>query len=464
MRDEVKLKLWIHSPWLDLGFLSFSWVLVFVAFLWADHSAWKSEGRWVLLNLTLLVTVIHRHLTFPLVYGDKEVFQTRPKTFTWLPVFFIGLTALSLLYVRTPSFTTTALPQPITFSKQDRLTAFIREPKKSHNVRIAFTGSEKSVQEVAKRFQEKLNGILNVEVKGDRLHFSPAQGSGVERFSFGGFRGQQMRARLGIPKASSMGWQVDRPLFIFLLILASLWNFYHTLMQKMGILRIYSRKGEEGKSWLDKSMVWVWFGWLFFALAASPLARVQAARLAKTGRFIQNTLEPFFDFLPWVAHGFLAVGIVLTLWYFWEEWRFREKIHWPKNLFLLSLWGIYLTFFYDFLVGFLVFAFSHAVEYLAFVNVFAKKKYGGRPVLSSPMARWVKHQWRYFAFFTVVSCVIFIPWYFEDRVTLNWYIVGTSFLHFLYDGWIWKVRKPEVGTPLGISYGVKKSISPSQAA
>ncbi|MDX1387290.1 MAG: hypothetical protein R3257_06835, partial [bacterium] len=448
----------------DLGFLSFSWILIFLAFVLADHVSWRSDGRWVLLNLTLLVTVIHRHLTFPLVYGDKEVFNTRPKTFTWLPVFFIALTALSLLYVRTPSFTTSPLAQPVSFSQQDRMMVHVRKPQESKNFRIKFSGAEKSVAEVAQRIQEKVEGYLQVELQGDRLKFSPAPGSDVERFSFGAFRGEGMRDRMGIPKASSLGWQQDRPFFIFLLILASLWNFYHTLMQKMGILRIYSRKGEEGRSWLDKSMVWVWFGWLFFALAASPVARAQAARLAKSGRFIRNTLEPFFDFLPWVAHAFLIVGIALTLWYFWEEWKFRERIHWPKNLFLLSLWGIYLTFFYDFFVGFLVFAFSHAVEYLAFVNVFAKKKYATRPARSSPMARWVRHQWQYFALFTAVSCVIFIPWYFEDRVSLNWYIVGTSFLHFLYDGWIWKVRKPEVGTPLGISYGPKKSLAPSQAA
>ena len=30
------------------------------------------------------------------------------------------------------------------------------------------------------------------------------------------------------------------------------------------------------------------------------------------------------------------------------------------------------------------------------------------------------------------------------------YYTATSILHFLYDGWIWKVRKPEVRTPLGL--------------
>ncbi|MEZ4380213.1 MAG: hypothetical protein R3A79_02605 [Nannocystaceae bacterium] len=30
------------------------------------------------------------------------------------------------------------------------------------------------------------------------------------------------------------------------------------------------------------------------------------------------------------------------------------------------------------------------------------------------------------------------------------YYMGTSLLHFLFDGWIWKVRKPHVGGHLGV--------------
>ena len=37
-------------------------------------------------------------------------------------------------------------------------------------------------------------------------------------------------------------------------------------------------------------------------------------------------------------------------------------------------------------------------------------------------------------------------------VGLEVYIIGSSFLHFIYDGWIWKMRKPSVGRPLELSY------------
>ena len=31
------------------------------------------------------------------------------------------------------------------------------------------------------------------------------------------------------------------------------------------------------------------------------------------------------------------------------------------------------------------------------------------------------------------------------------YYLGTSLLHFLFDGWIWKVRRPELRRPLGVA-------------
>ena len=37
-----------------------------------------------------------------------------------------------------------------------------------------------------------------------------------------------------------------------------------------------------------------------------------------------------------------------------------------------------------------------------------------------------------------------------NNYVLGLYITGSSFLHFIYDGWIWKVSKPHVGKPLDL--------------
>jgi hypothetical protein len=457
MNDAVKSNPWIHSPKVDLIFFSLAWTLLFGAYLLVDQTSWKNEGRMGLLYLTLLVTVFHRHLTFPLVYGDPDVFSARKKSYAALPFILILLTAGSLLYVVEPMVAGADLPQPIALKKGEGLTVFLREGKQSKQLNVDFSGEEKSVQEVAASFRRGVEGELHVEAVGESLHFSIAKGSPFEKFSFGNFKGRFLKKRLGIPQTGGLSWKRERPLFLLLMLVSALWNFWHTLMQKLGILRVYSRKADYGKSWLDRSMVWVWFGCLFFALAASSEARRQVTRLAEAGRILTHATEPILPWLSFLVVGFLLVGGALTTLYFIQEFKNRQNFHWPKNIFLFSIWGIYLTFFYDFFAGYVTFGFSHAVEYLAFVNVYAHRKYAHRTPVSSWMARWVGHQGRNFLIFMGVSAAIFVPWFWNSPMTLNWYIVTTSFMHFLYDGWIWKVRRPEVGSALGIQYAPQTS-------
>lgn len=452
MNGAVKTNPWIHSPKVDLSFISFAWILLFGAYLIIDQTSWKHDGRMWLLYLTLMVTVFHRHLTFPLVYGDPEVFNLRKKIYAILPFFLVALTACSLFYVKEAVFLTDPVSQPVSFKTGESFSVFLREGKQSKTVKVAFTGAERNIQDVVQSLRKGLDGELNVEAAGDSLRFSFPKGSPLDKFSFGSFKGRGLQKRLGIPQTSTIGWSRERPLFILLVLASALWNFWHTLMQKLGILRVYSRKAEYGKSWLDRSMVWIWFGCLFFALAASTEVRRQVSRLAAAGKFLTKLMEPIYPILPYVVTLFLAAGIFLTVLYIIQELKNREKFHWPKNIFLISIWGLYLIFFYDFLAAYVTFGFSHAIEYLAFVNVYAHRKYAPRPAFSSWMARLVGHQGRNFLLFMAASALIFVPWFWKSPITLNWYIVTTSFMHFLYDGWIWKVRRPEVGTALGIQY------------
>jgi hypothetical protein len=56
--------------------------------------------------------------------------------------------------------------------------------------------------------------------------------------------------------------------------------------------------------------------------------------------------------------------------------------------------------------------------------------------------------------------------YRDYRATLFFpvYYSATSLLHFLYDGWIWKVRRPEVARPLGIGASETPPPPPAIAA
>ena len=54
--------------------------------------------------------------------------------------------------------------------------------------------------------------------------------------------------------------------FTILLAVSVVWTMYHTIAQKYGFTRIYSRKAGYGKAWIDKGIIYSWFVYLFFAL------------------------------------------------------------------------------------------------------------------------------------------------------------------------------------------------------
>lgn len=100
----------------------------------------------------------------------------------------------------------------------------------------------------------------------------------------------------------------------------------------------------------------------------------------------------------------------------------------------------------------MVFGFSHAIEYIAFVNVFVNSKYKKKAQTTNLFSKISRKQWAYSGIFTLFLAGISFAGVNINEPALGIYITGSSFLHFIYDGWIWKVSKPEVGQPLGIKY------------
>ncbi len=240
--------------------------------------------------------------------------------------------------------------------------------------------------------------------------------------------------------------------YLGLLVATTLWNFYHTIMQKVGFLRIYSRKTGYGSVFLDKAMVLSWFVTLCLGVANSQRIIQDISKLASSGRVLVKTLTSLSPVLPVLAYVSLAASLVITVLYLRTEIAQGREASLPKNLFLGSTLLLYASVFYDFLAGFVAFGFSHALEYIAFVDVYARKKYGSAEADSSFLAACYQKTGAVMLAAGLVLVAVFLPWRLLSPVTLGWYYVGSSFLHYLYDGWIWKLRKPKVGAPLGLAY------------
>lgn len=237
--------------------------------------------------------------------------------------------------------------------------------------------------------------------------------------------------------------------FIYLLTLSVLWTMYHSVAQKYGFTRIYSRKAGYGKSWIDKGILYSWFIYLFFAMLIyenSTLLKYKA------GKVVLRALSGYMEYITYFSYVLLAVGIVFTLIYIYEEIKNRKQLSIPKNIFVASTLAIYAIFFHSLIVGYVVFGFSHAIEYIAFVNIFVAAKYKKVDDEQKFFKKVSKKMWLYSGAFSVAIIVLSLIGMKLDQNAFLIYIVGSSFLHFIYDGIIWKVRQPEVGKPLDIKY------------
>ncbi|NIT14002.1 MAG: hypothetical protein GTN99_07115, partial [Candidatus Dadabacteria bacterium] len=75
--------------------------------------------------------------------------------------------------------------------------------------------------------------------------------------------------------------------FPYLLSLSVLWTMYHSVAQKYGFTRIYSRKAGYGKGWVDKGILYSWF---FYLIAAMLIYEKSTMLNFKAGRVIVGHL------------------------------------------------------------------------------------------------------------------------------------------------------------------------------
>ena len=344
---------WLHGSIVDSCFYCFGWLLLLLPLLvFRDeiypalyYSGSLSEIRShpelmfpaILLVVVLMVNYVHRHLTFVLVYADREEFDRRRTTYLLLPFFMAIITA----------------------------------------------------------------GFVYFNV------------------------------------------------FAVLLTLSVVWTMYHSVAQKYGLTRIYSRKAGYGTAWVDRAVIFSWFGYLVFTL---PDKEQDVLQRFRAGRTLLEYLGDYLGLMNAISDIVLVIALLVTTIYIATEYRNRHKISIPKNLYVLSILLLYTIFLFDMVTGYIVFAFSHGIEYIAFVNLYVKKKYRKRPMSATFLSQVSRKLWVYSGLFSLLVIALCLIGMNYDRAIFATYIVGSSFLHFLYDGWIWKLRKPGVGRPLDIEY------------
>jgi hypothetical protein len=249
----------------------------------------------------------------------------------------------------------------------------------------------------------------------------------------------------------------------FIIPIAGLWQIYHTEQQRYGMLRIYGRKAGYGSPRLDRAILYVPFLLALGAVALLPSTRDQLRRFGATlgGPNVENIntlLSARGAIITATVPVAVATLAVLGLYFRQERSAVRMGTANPaKWHYLVGTGALTVGLAYDPAAGLIAFVAAHALEYVVVVDRTLRSRYAsapaeGRPssllsVLAGSRNRRIALLVGFFAVFAVVDLQL------RGVLAANVYLVVVytiGLLHFLYDGFIWKTRRPAVAADFGV--------------
>ncbi len=235
-------------------------------------------------------------------------------------------------------------------------------------------------------------------------------------------------------------------------VMAGLWNAEHTLMQRYGVMRIYGRKAGDTHGSIEKPMLIVWLvagiayigGYVDLHRLVNKLA-VGATNARSVD--LLGALSSWARVLFWVA---ALAGIVLAAKWWQAERRLGPAASRPKHWYALGTAGLIVAVMVDPIAGVAGYVAAHAIEYFAVVHSSLRKRSDSAPVASATRtpARRIA---AYIAYFAVIGAIVYFTWSPFNGKLYAFAILFFGALHILYDGFVWKLRRPAVAASLGIT-------------
>lgn len=235
-------------------------------------------------------------------------------------------------------------------------------------------------------------------------------------------------------------------------LMAGLWNAEHTLMQRYGVMRIYGRKAGDDHGRIEKPMLIVWL----VAGIAYIGGYVDLQRLVDKlgmGRTNSRSIDLLGDLssiarvLFWVA---AATGVVLATRWWRAERRRGPAASRPKHWYALGTAGLVVAVMVDPIAGVAGYVAAHAIEYFAVVHSSLRKRADEAPVAiatRTPRRRAAV----YLLYFVAIGLLVYVTKsHFNGRL-YAFAVLFLGALHILYDGFVWKLRRPAVAASLGIT-------------
>ena len=236
--------------------------------------------------------------------------------------------------------------------------------------------------------------------------------------------------------------------------IAAIWNTVHTVQQRYGLCRIYSRKSGYGSARLDRVLLFSWIGGAILIVGASAGTAHQLGRisLGSTNAQAVTTLTHIRPYAGWLLVPVGAVGLGVLAAIVRQEWRNRDRANHAKWLYQGATLVLIVGIAVDPLAGLVAWVFAHTVEYVIVVQRTMVTRYGATTD-RSPLGRLARGPRRWPLLVAFLGVFFFVDAVLQGRVPTHVYVTviyTVGLLHFWYDGFIWKARKPAVAADFGI--------------
>ena len=232
---------------------------------------------------------------------------------------------------------------------------------------------------------------------------------------------------------------------------AVLWNAEHTLMQRYGLMRIYGRKVGDQNGPLEKPMLIVWLiaAVAFIGAYVDLGDLVLRLGLDETNAKGVRLLDPLripAQILFWVS---AVVGVALAARWWRAERALGANASRAKHVYTLGTAALLVAVMIDPIAGVAGYIAAHAIEYYAVVHRSLRTRRDDAPV-----ARLTRSGLRrtavYAGYFGAVALFVWATVGMLDGRVYAFAILFFGALHILYDGFVWKLRRPHVAASLGL--------------
>ena len=237
-------------------------------------------------------------------------------------------------------------------------------------------------------------------------------------------------------------------------VVGGLWNAEHTLMQRYGVTRMYGRKAGDDNGRLEKAMIFSWLAlamvWLAgFADLPRLVDRIGMGGTNARGVAIMHDLGPL---ARWLLVPVVAVVIVAASRWWRAERALGVRANPAKHLYLAATAALVATVLVDPIAGFAGYVGSHAFEYFVIVHrsLRNRARTGDTSALARASATAGRRAVLYVGYFGAVLALVLVTWHVWDGRLYGMAILFFGALHIFYDGFVWKLRRPQLAASLGV--------------